>query len=248
MNPNCYKGLRKNIELKGRTGDYLGRIIFLSEKDINRIDQLEIKTNIPEIRASKEKVVSRFRKGNEILGFEINGDQILVGSVAWRFAFFDLHKPEDLPQNFKEYSTPGTFPPANFNAMFHYGINVDPQMRKEGLGGIICKNLFDALFKQGRINGCDYFVSDPRLHTYNGSLDHPDIEKFPQDPKMKEAVDMAIKGKRQFTLKDALRDPAFKIYYRLAGKDVEFIKLMSSTWFPQDRPSGGHGIYVCKKL
>ena len=76
----------------------------------------------------------------------------------------------------KEYSTPNTFPPINFNAMFHYGINIDPQMRKEGLGRMVCRNLFTALFEQGRISGCDYFVSDPRLHTYNGSKNNPEIE------------------------------------------------------------------------
>lgn len=247
-----YEGIGIDITLEGKTSKYVGRINLLSIEDLPRIVDLENKTNIPEIRASTKIIKKRFEKGNIMLGFEVDDSYIyqqksLIASVGWRFAYFDPIKPEELPQNFREYSSSSTFPPANFNAMYHYGINVDPLMRKEGIGRIVCKHIFDAMFARGKISGCEYIVFDPRLHTYNGSEEYPEIEKFPQDPQMKEAVDKTIAGERQFTIDDALRDPALKIYIRLT-RGFEFLKLMPNTWFPPDKPSGGFGIYGYKKL
>lgn len=246
------ESIGKPITLKGKTNEYEGRIVLLSELDIPRIIDLEEKTNIPSIRASKEKILLRFEKRNMMLGFEIDNEYFsqqrrLIGDLAWRFTYFNPERLQDLPDNFEEYSTPNYRPPANFNTMFHYGINIDSKMRTEGLGRQVCKYVFEAMFNQGKKSGCDFVVFDPRLHTYNGSDKYPEIEKFPQDPKMREAVDKAIKGEREFTLQDALRDPAFNVYNRLLGP-VEFIKLMPDTWFPPDKPSGGFGIYCYKKL
>jgi len=246
----------KSILIKGKTREHEGRVVLLTEQDIPRIIDLEEMTNIPSIRASREKILRRFEKGNMMLGFEIDNDYVyqqkrLIGDLAWRFAYFLPERPEDLPKDFEGYSTPNHFPPANFNAMFHYGINVSPKIREEGLGRQVLKHVFEAMFSQGKKNGCEFVVFDPRLYTYNGSSEYPEIEgRIPQDPKMKEAVDKAMKGEREFTLQDALRDPILHIYNKTLLKqgELKFVRLMPSSWFPPDKPSGGFGVYCYKEL
>lgn len=234
-------------KIKMHEGRLTREEVELSERDIDRIIELEIKTNIPQIRATKEKILYRFSKRSRMLGIETS-DGKLLASVAWRFAKFFPDKPDELPKDFGEYSTPNDLPPEDFNSIFHYGINIDPAVRKAGLGGVVGREIFAGMVNRATAAGCVYAVSDPRLHTYNGSFAYPEIERFSQDLKMKEVVDKALKGERKFTLDDALRDPAFRIYYRLTGRDTKLIKLMPSTWFPQDTPSGGHGILVYKEL
>lgn len=250
------ESIGKSMTLRGKTRNYSGRIVLLTTTDIPRIMNLEERTNIPSIRASREKILKRFEKGNMMLGFEIDDEYIyqqrmLVGDVGWRFAYFDPERAQDLPKNFEEYSTSNQLPPANFNAMFHYGINVHPEVRKEGLGKQVLKQVFEAMFNQGKKSGCEFVVFDPRLYTYNGSTEYPDIEgNIPQDPKMRDAVDKAIKGEREFTLQDALRDPILHIYNRtlLKERELKLIRLMPNSWFPPDKPSGGFGVYCYIQL
>lgn len=241
-----YDRLGKSISLNGKTVSYQGKVRLLSEKDLDKIMNLELKTNIPDIRVTESKIRYRFGKGNQMLGFELE-DGDLIASVGWRFAKFHPERPDSLPSTFEEYSTSSSIPPVDFNAMYHYGINVDPKTRKEGIGGEVFKNIFESMFSQGKLSGCNYCVFDPRLHTYNGSNDYPEIERFPYDPRMKRIVDKAISGKGKFILQDALRDPAFRVYTRLAGQ-VKLIKLMPRIWFPSDKPSGGYGFYCYKEL
>lgn len=240
-----YERLGEEFKLKGKSKMFKGQIRLLSEKDLDHIMDLEVKSNIPEIRACEEKINYRFRKGNQMLGFELE-DGRLIASVGWRYAIFSPDRYQDLPKTFREYSTPHNLPPSNFNAMFHYGINIDPSIRKEGIGKIAFRHIFEAMFNQGKVSGCKYCIFDPRLHTYNGSTHYPEIEYFEQDPKMKEAVDKAISGEKPFTLEDGLRDPAFRVYNAIFP--VEFIKLMPNSWFPPDTPSGGFGFYCYKRL
>ncbi len=250
------KSISKSITLKGKTKEYTGRIVLLTATDIPRIMDLEDRTNIPPIRAPREKILKRFERGNMMLGFEIDNEyvyqqRVLAGDVGWRFAYFNPKRAQDLPENFEEYSTPNNFPPADFNAMFHYGINVNPKLREEGLGKQVLKQVFEAMFNQGRKSGCEFVVFDPRLYTYNGSNDYPEIEgTIPQDPKMKEAIDKAMKGEREFTIQDALKDPILHIYNRtlLNEGELKLVRLMSNSWFPPDKPSGGFGIYCYIQL
>lgn len=242
-----WSGFENPVTLKGRTKSVNCLLRHLSPENLDIIMDLEVMTNIPEIYASPERILYRFSKGNQALGLFIPEENRLIGEVAWRYGQFYPDKPNDLPKTFATYSTPSDFPPVNFNGAFHYGINIDPLMRKEGLGGEICKLILNALESQARLSGCEYLVSDPRLHSYNGSLSHPNIEKIHPDPRLKKAVDESINGEKDFTLKDALRDPVFHLYYKLYP-GLQFLKLMSNSWFPQDLPSGGHGFYVFKEI
>lgn len=242
-----YGGIGKEIVLHGREDIvYKGKIELLSAKDIDKIMKLENKTNIPEIRAGESTILYRFSKGMQMFGFLME-DEKLVSSLGFRFDKFFPEKPGEFPETFEEYTTPSYLPPRDFNSVCTNGFNIDYELRNKGLGGIIAKEMLMALKNQGGVSGCKYLVADPRLHTYNG-CNQPPIEKFRQNTMLREAVDKAMNREREFTIKDLLRDPEFRIYNRLIGGGAKLLKLMPNTWFPGDYPSGGHGACVYVEL
>lgn len=240
--------MSEKLTLTGKDRTYTGRLDLTTfhelEERIDDIMLLEEKTNIPEIRASRRKIIFRFCKGMKMSGLWIDGK--LVSSLGFRFDRFFPDKADELPETFALYSTPELAPSTDCNSVFIDGFNVDYELRDKGLGKIVAKHMLDAVIKEGKLYMCEYLVGDPRLHTYNG-CNQPPIENFRQDLKLKEAVDKAMNGEREFTMKDLLRDPEFRTYYWLIG-GADLIKLMPSTWFPEDKPSGGHGVYVYKEI
>lgn len=233
--------VKEGLILNGRDRTYEGRITLVSEEEITLIMDLEHKTNIPEIRASRDIILYRFSRGMKMFGFWIDGK--LVSSLGFTFRRFFPDRPNELPETFEEYTNPDACLRWDFNSICTNGFNIDYDLRKEGIGSVVAKSMIDVFIEQGKACGCVYGLADPRLHTYNG-CNHPPIEVFRQDPKVKDAVDKAMSGERKFTLKDLLRDPEFRVYHRLTGEKTKIVKLMPKTWFPQDYPSGGHGVYV----
>jgi len=195
--------------------------------DLERIVEVERAAFIPPLQASPEKITKRLSLGHVYLGLET--DNKLVGTLAFKFSDFEI------PRTFYEFSDG----PSKGNAVFIYSLGILPEYR-----GRNTLELIDSALKFSGMSGMQYSVADGRMPSYNGSLEFHQ-ERILQDPEFKKIIDGHITRGTTPSIEETKLDPNLAFLVRFVhGKPLKLIP----NFMPEDKPSGGHRIILCKEL
>ena len=230
------------------------QIVYLDAGDIAEIMALERKVCIPLIQASEETILKRFARGNFMIGVQLN--DVLVGSVGFRYGNFSPNNRDEFTKNFTEFSTPHEKPSA-FNAGFIYSVNVAPEHRTlavhkqnpTGLRAIgIGRDLLVSALQKMRQDRCNFLVIDGRPAFYNGSHDFFH-ERYDQVPSLKDLFNKCDSG-HELTPREAteiLSYPIFGAYNKFLSGGLE-VGWIIPDFFPSDTPTGGFRVILYKRL
>jgi hydroxyacylglutathione hydrolase len=181
---------------------------IMDESQVDRLYQLEKQSWVPELQASREKILTRILMGHQILALEKNSE--LFGMVCWRYSAcsIDVGK-ECFPGTFEEFSGERAEAVRKPLSAFIYNVGVKAGSRQNGTGSLLLQEAFQNIRDQG-VN--QVFV-DCRMPSYNGSQVLPN-EKIKPNPAFKAAVDRyfatgQIPAKSEFDL-----DPRLRFYIK----------------------------------
>ncbi len=217
----------------------MAKIIQLSQRDLERIMDVEERAFISSIQTSEENILVRLNKNHIYLGAEI--DDRLVGTLAFRYAqfipdFLDFCKRNPL---FDEYAEKQN--DKDVNAVFVYTIGIVPNHRN----GINAKNLLFEAVEFGKKNGMEYLIGDARVPSYNGSNNLP-YEKFDKNQELHEAIDNYFKtGKIPEEL--IRKDPVSGFYLKVLP-ELKVLGITDENFWKEDEPCGGHMVIGYKRL
>lgn len=206
------------------------RTIELTISDLDRIVALERATWPRGMRASREVIASRLEMDHGTIGLETNGE--LLGLVASRFARFDPQDRDAFPVNHHAFANQPHEP--DHNAAFVYTLQALPVARGYG----VPQQLMLAGRKYTLEAGCYYVVGDARCASFNGS-ENPATERIRQNPRFQAAVREAVTTGQLPPLEELIRDPVLRFYHRVLMCTFAWV---IPDYFPDDEPSGGHGI------
>jgi len=210
----------------------MGNLIFLREKDLERIMEVERRAFMRSIRADAEKILKRIRKGHTYLGIEQNGE--LVGSMGLRLARF---KP-DLENFCRRFPTFNEYAEAEnerkANAVFVYSLGIAPENRNF----VNARRLIEGAIQIAGDRGLNFTVGDARIPSYNGSNNLP-YEFFEQNPELRKAIDECLTRGEAPPRELLEQDPVSGAYLKMFPNG-KVLGVTGKDFWKGDEPCGGH--------
>lgn len=211
-------------------------LLQAGKSDIDRLVELENDSWVPELQASREKILKRLELRHVMLCVpDSNGDKF-IGKICFSYYAFN---PEDLsrfPKNFSEFSSLSK--PHYFNTAFVYDLDIAHGYRD---GGKLARFLIQESIRKTKAAGCEYIVADGRIPSYGGSQE----EGIKQNIHFKKLIDKALKKGIFPQQKEFLLDPMLAFYYRVTG--IKFLWIIPD-FIPEDKASGGIRVILYKEI
>lgn len=213
----------------------LYNISLLTIDQIDALYTFECETWPAGARASKEILAQRIALNHWMIAAW--DKERIIGILCWRRGSFNPNDMSAFPNNFNDFANVGN--DAQYNAAYVYNLSVHPDFR----GLPVARHLMRTAFTQYYDPHLAYLVGDGRCPSYNGSSN--EIEHIRQNSDFKLAIDRHVQEKCPIDLKDYLRDPILRFYYR--ALDGHFIWTIKD-FLPTDHASGGHRVIFFKPL
>jgi predicted N-acetyltransferase YhbS len=204
------------------------------EDSIENILQIECAAFIPELQATRDKILERIRTGSTYLLAELDGEK--VGTIAFRKAQFS----ENFNEFIKKYPTFQDYAEkisqnSESNAFFIYNLGVIPEKRN----GIIAKHLITAAINIAKSDGIRYIVGDGRIPSINGSSIHPQEH-------VKKNMNAQNHVNKEF-IDYKKHDPVVGFYFKILPS-LKVLGLTDSNFIPEDVPSDGRRLILYSEV
>lgn len=205
-------------------------VLQANNSDIDRLVELENKSWVPELQASRETILKRLKLGHIMLCGPNSGGNKFIGKICFAYSNFSPSDFNSFPKKFNQFANPiFTF---FRNAAFIYDLDIDPEYRG---GGKLASFLIKEAIRKAKKIGCKYVVGDGRCLLNNGSK----REEF------KKTIDTYLKGGKFPSQKDFLLDPTLAFYHRITG--CKFLWIIPD-FIPEDKTSGGIRVILYKEI
>lgn len=211
-------------------------VLQANKSDVNKLVELENKSWVPELQASRETILKRLELGHIMLCVPNSEGNKFIGKICFAYSNFSPRDFNSFPKKFIHFANPiFTF---FRNAAFIYDLDIDPEYRG---GGKLASFLIKEAIRKAKKIGCKYVVGDGRCPSYNGSR----REKIKKSLDFRKEIDTYLKEVKFPAQNDFLLDPILAFYHRITG--CNFLWIIPD-FIPEDKASGGIRVILYKEI